>query len=570
MIDYERDYTTEYAQAVVNGEIMASNKNIQSCQRHLDDVKNPLLNYHFDYKRANSVIDFFSELPDPKSRQLLKLAGYQTFIVGSLMGWRDSDGNRRFTKAYVSMARKNGKTLTIAGLALYELLYGEEPRAERLIGLTANNRDQASIAYKMVKSQLEALNSRSQYTKNNTKITDSRKIINNLLDGSEIRATSADAGSQEGEQYSLGIIDEYHIAKSNDMLQSINRGQVLLKSPLLIIISTAGEDLNVPMYEEYLYITRLLNKEIKNDNYFVYCAEQDSEEEVHNSSTWIKSNPLLEVESIAEVLRENIQDDVQEGIDKNDLNSILVKNMNLWRQASKDTYIRMNDWQEGYVSEEFNIQGRDVYIGVDLSRSEDLTALSFIYPLDDKKYFVDSHVFVGFKNSIYEKSKRDKIDYEKLVNTDMATLTTAESGIIDHEQVVNWLIDFINDNELNVKAICYDPWESSYFVTKMEKETGHPLIEVAQNYKNLGPVLKQFRLDVFEKRIKHNNNPNLNLAIANAITKTDNNNMMILDKKTNRNKIDALVSLVTGYSQAMGYEFESDLQDYILSDDFGF
>ena len=143
MIDYERDYTTEYAQAVVNGEIMASNKNIQSCQRHLDDVKNPLLNYHFDYKRANSVIDFFSELPDPKSRQLLKLAGYQTFIVGSLMGWRDSDGNRRFTKAYVSMARKNGKTLTIAGLALYELLYGEEPRAERLIGLTANNRDQA-------------------------------------------------------------------------------------------------------------------------------------------------------------------------------------------------------------------------------------------------------------------------------------------------------------------------------------------------------------------------------------------------------------------------------------------
>lgn len=570
MIDYERDYTTEYAQAVVNGEIMASNKNIQSCQRHLDDVKNPLLNYHFDYKRANSVIDFFSELPDPKSRQLLKLAGYQTFIVGSLMGWRDFDGNRRFTKAYVSMARKNGKTLTIAGLALYELLYGEEPRAERLIGLTANNRDQASIAYKMVKSQLEALNSRSQYTKNNTKITDSRKIINNLLDGSEIRATSADAGSQEGEQYSLGIIDEYHIAKSNDMLQSINRGQVLLKSPLLIIISTAGEDLNVPMYEEYLYITRLLNKEIKNDNYFVYCAEQDSEEEIHNSSTWIKSNPLLEVESIAEVLRENIQDDVQEGIDKNDLNSILVKNMNLWRQASKDTYIRMNDWQEGYTSEEFNIKGRDVYIGVDLSRSEDLTALSFIYPLDDKKYFVDSHVFVGFKNSIYEKSKRDKIDYEKLVNTHMATLTSASSGIIDPEQVVNWLIDFIDDNELNVKAICYDPWESSYFVTKMEKETGHPLIEVAQNYKALGPVLKQFRLDVFEKRIKHNNNPNLNLAIGNAITKTDNNNMMILDKRANRHKIDALVSLITGYSQAMGYEFESDLQDYILSDDFGF
>ncbi|MDK9870480.1 MAG: phage terminase family protein [Staphylococcus equorum] len=570
MIDYERDYTTEYARAVVSGEILASRKNIQSCQRHLDDLSNPLLNYHFDYERANNVIDFFGELPDPKSRKLLTLAGYQTFIVGSLMGWRDSEDNRRYTKAYVSMARKNGKTLTIAGLALYDLLYGDEPRAERLIGLTANNRDQASIAYKMVKSQLEAVNSRSQYTKKNTKITDSRKIINNLIDGSEIRATSSDAGSQEGEQYSLGIIDEYHIAKSNDMLQSISRGQVLLKSPLLIIISTAGEDLNVPMYEEYQYITRLLNREVKNDNYFVYCAEQDSEDEIHDPSTWIKSNPLLEVESIAEVLRENINDDVQEGIDKNDLNSILVKNMNLWRQSSKDTYIQMNDWQAGYMEDELDIKGKDVYIGVDLSRSEDLTALTFIYPLEDKKYYVDAHVFVGFKNSIQEKAKRDKIDYEKLVRTDKASLTHAESGIIDPEQVVNWLIDFIDDNELNVKAICYDPWESSYFVTKMEKETGHPLIQVAQDYKSLGPVLKQFRLDVFEKRVVHNNNPNLNLAIGNAITKTDNNNMMILDKKINRQKIDALVSLVTGYSQAINYEFESDLQDYIMSDDFGF
>lgn len=571
MMNHDIDYTTDYAKKVVNGEILASNKNVQACQRHLDDMNNPLLNYHFDYERANNVIDFFGELPDPKSRKLLKLAGYQAFIVGNLYGWRDSDNNKRYKKAYISMSRKNGKTLTVAGLALYEMLYGEEPRAERLIGLTANNRDQASIAFKMVKAQLEAVNARSAFTKKNTKITDSRKIINNLSDGSEIRATSSDAGSQEGEQYSLGIIDEYHIAKSDDMLQSINRGQVLLNSPLLIIISTAGDNLNVPMYDEYLYITKLLNKEVQNDSYFVYCAELDNEQELHDSDMWIKANPLLEVESIANTLKKNIQDEVQEGIDKDDLNNILVKNMNLWRQSSKETYIQMIDWQKGYLDEPIDITGREVYIGVDLSRSEDLTALSFIYPLEDGEYYVDNHVFVGYKQDLASKSKRDKIDYEKLVRTDFATLTSSSSGVIDQAQMIDWLLGYIEENQLDVKSIMYDSWESSYLITRLERETNHMLVEVPQDYKNMGPVIKQFRLDTFENKIKHRNNPNLNLAINNAITKTDNNNNMLLDKQKNRQKIDALVSLITGYSQAMNHQFQDRrLQDYVMSQDFGF
>lgn len=158
----------------------------------------------------------------------------------------------------------------------------------------------------------------------------------------------------------------------------------------------------------------------------------------------------------------------------------------------------------------------------------------------------------------------------RLIDTNMATLTRAESGIIDYEQVIDYLIEFIEEHNLNVKAIAYDSWSASAFVTKMEHETDYLLVEVPQNYKHMSPALKQFRLDVFENKIKHQNNPNLNLAINNAIVKTDNNNNILLDKQMNRNKIDALVALVTAYTLAMNYEFESSLQDYILSDDFGF
>lgn len=165
------DVVTEYAVKVVQGDILASEKNVKACQRHLDDLNNKKLPYHFDAEKANHVIKFLELLPDPKSGKRLELAGFQKFIAGSLNGWRDSEGYRRFTKAYISMSRKNGKTLIISGLALYEVLMGKDPKNERLIGLSANSRDQAGIAYDMAKAQLSSMRNVSPKIKSITKVT---------------------------------------------------------------------------------------------------------------------------------------------------------------------------------------------------------------------------------------------------------------------------------------------------------------------------------------------------------------------------------------------------------------
>jgi phage terminase large subunit-like protein len=245
------------------------------------------------------------------------------------------------------------------------------------------------------------------------------------------------------------------------MYETLRRGQVLLNNPSLIIISTAGFNLyGGPMFEEYKYITKVLEGTETNENYFIFCAEQDSEDEIHKPETWIKSNPLLEVESLKPTLMRNLQAEVDEGIAKHDINGILVKNFNLWRQSSEETYIAYQDWEACYTDSELDITGRDVYFGIDLSRQDDMSAVGIIFPLEDKKYFVDSHIFLGFKHSIAEKSQRDKIDYMKLIDTDMATLTNTESGIINYEQIIEWLIEYVESNNLNVKGIMYDPWNS--------------------------------------------------------------------------------------------------------------
>lgn len=559
---------TDYAKSVVRGDILASQLVIKQCEKHLRDIK-----HHDDYewhpKRANKVIKFIEMLPDPKTGELNELAKFQKFIVGSLYGWLDHYGNRRYQKAYISMARKNGKSILVAGIALYEFIFGKNPKYGRQIYCTANAKDQARIVWEMIRKQLVAIQKQSDWLDDLGRITESRYEIFNTEDESIVEPLSKDTTNLDGFEPYIGILDEYHESKDNKMIEVLESGQMQLASPLTIIISTSGFHLNGPMYAEYEYLKRVLLNDETNDNYFTFIAEQDDEEEVQNEETWIKSNPLLEVDEQRPILLRNLRKRVGEGNQKNDLGKIMVKNFNIWQNASSDNYIQYKDWLACKTEETFNPYGREVYIGVDLSRRDDLTALGFVYPLENEKFFTDSHIFVGHKGGIQAKSERDKIDYERLVKTNRATLTDTASGIINEDQVLQYLLDFIEENNLDVQGIMYDPWSASNMIVKLE-DYNYPLIEVKQNYMNLSEALKQFRLDVLEGIIIHDGNPNLTLAINNAITKSDNNGNILLDKKLNREKIDPLVAVTTAYTRAMHHDQGKDIEKYIMSSDFGF
>lgn len=310
------DRTTDYAKKVVNGEILASKKNIQAAERHLRDMNLKVLNYHFDVEKANKVIDFIEVLPVPKTMKEMKLKQFQCFIIGSLFGWVDDFGNRRYTEAYISMARKNGKTLLLAGIAMHDLILGQEPKYERMIGIVSNTQNQATKAWGDAHTQLKALREKSSIVKDMTKLKPSVYELINNDDRSVIKAFSREADNLEGEQISTGIIDEAHLLKDAKVYEGIKRGQTLLKNPSLYFISTAGTNLNVPFFDEYQYITKVLNGDIVNDNYFIFCAEQDNEKEIHEPDTWIKSNPLIEDEEQGEIIKSNLAKEVKKGLEK--------------------------------------------------------------------------------------------------------------------------------------------------------------------------------------------------------------------------------------------------------------
>lgn len=192
-----------------------------------------------------------------------------------------------------------------------------------------------------------------------------------------------------------------------------------------------------------------------------------------------------------------------------------------------------------------------------MSKGGDISALGFVFPFEDKKFHVDAHSFIGTRGGLDLKIDRDKIDYRLMVKKGVATLTDLESGIINYAQMIDYIERYVQAYNLNVRAICYDSYNISLFLAELEKRgLDYELIEVRQGVKTLSDPTKEFKLGVIDKRITHSNNALLDIAVNNAILKYTNDACQI-NKERNREKIDPIVAVVDGFTEAMYYEPDS-------------
>uniref|UniRef100_UPI003D42C66A terminase large subunit n=2 Tax=Brochothrix campestris TaxID=2757 RepID=UPI003D42C66A len=570
------DYVQTYIDSVERGEIIVSDKIKKAINRHKRDLlksESDEFGFYYSVKHTQNIIKFVSMLPDPKTGKPNTLAKFQMFILAQLWGWRKkTDNTRRFKKAYLSLARKQGKSLLVSGIALYCLIYERNPKNARQIYATANKRDQAKIVFNMVKSQLKAIRGQSKAIKKFTRLL---KYEITTTDDSSMQPLSADADTLDGLDAMLGIFDEYALSKTTEMMDVIETSMGQQLEPLIVIISTASSKLNYPMHSiEYQYIDKLLNEETENDEYLALCWEQDSMKEVDDPAMWIKSNPLMEIESQKEQLTQAYKRLLSEAKAKGTISNVLTKHFNIWVQSSKESYMNKEEWNSAKADEslkDINLVGRDIYIGVDLSRVGDLTSFTWVIPIDEQKLFLsDSYSFVGSKGGIESKENEDKTPYRAYEQAGICSISTQTSGLVDYRNMIVWLDEFIQHYEFNVKAICYDPYNAGLMITEISERYGDYLVETRQGAITLSPATKQLKIDVLNNKIKHLDNQLLNRAIYNAVS-IEKNDSVLIDKTTNRNKIDPLDALINAYTQAQYHDFdEVDVNELIESGDYGF
>lgn len=562
----------KYSENILEGKIIACKKHKQACQRFLNDVAREGTEefpYVWVEEEAQKIVDWFSYLRHSKGI----LAGrpiridenpWQLFNNGNLYGWYHKDtGYRRFTKGYIQVARKNAKSQNMAGIGLYECSYYSTKNNEvSEVYSAGTKKDQSKLIFNEAKLMLKGSPLADRFSRLRTEIIHKKT-------GSFFRPLSKEDGQKgDGTNPQCFLIDEYHQHPTSEFYDLAVSGMKARREPLLLIITTAGFDLNVPCYQqEYKYCSKILEGIIKNDSYYVMICESDEEDDISDERNWIKANPIvMSYPEGIQRMRESYEE-AKEVPEK--MRTFLTKNLNVWIQQKDNGYMNMDKWRAcGQDIDKDTIKrmikNLTCIVGVDLSAKIDLTSVSFIFKLENGKYLVLSHSFMP-EDTLKEKMRSDKVPYDLWVKQGYITLTPG--AVVDYNFIKQYIIDFEKEYECTISEICVDPWNATQFMQDMDNE-GYTIVEIRQGIPTLGGPTKDFRDQVYAGNVIHTNNPVLTYAVGNAVVKKDHNENIKLDKEKSVERIDPIASVINAYVRAMVIDNNKDWNKHILSDDW--
>ncbi|PRS23365.1 terminase large subunit [Bacillus halotolerans] len=562
LIDYSRD--------VISGEIVACEKHIWACERFLNDVSREGTRefpYVFDDEKARRFLYWmtqFKHTKGPLQGENIVPEPIQIFIFGNVYGWVHKDtGYRRFKKVYWQVGRKNTKTQSLACVGSYEAMANDEYMSEVYIGATKT--EQAKICWNEIKAQIMQADLLNKPEK---KYRIAYGKIEHPKTQSKIEALSKDAGKTgDGFNPQCGIIDEYHAHKTSEIYDVLASGMAARAQPLMLIITTAGFELNNPAYRvEYDYVSRILdpNKVEQNEQYFVMINELDKGDDVKDEKNWIKANPIVAAnEHGLNYLRGELE--VALAVPEK-MRNFMTKNMNIWVNMRENGYMDMQAWTDCGSDKIPDLKNRECYVGIDLSKTIDLTAASFIFPLDDGSFAVESHGFMP-EDTFHERMKTDNVPYDLWKNK--GWLTTTDGAVVDYDYIRAYIKKMEKEHGWRIKEIGYDPYNATQFAQQMEAD-GYTMVEIRQGVATLSEPTKDFRAKVKAKKIIHPKNDLLTWAMGNAVTKMDAQENIMLDKSKSTQRIDPAAALINAYVRASQINNEVDLNAYIQSASFSF
>lgn len=560
------DRVTKYAKDVVEGKEIVGRYVKLACHRHLDNLESSKLapfKYEFDIEKSLHIINFAETLTiaEGEEETLVKLEGFQDFILGSINGWvNKGTGYRRFRTSYVQLGRQNGKSFLNGILGTYYSAFSGYKYGQ--IYCTATKADQAKIVLNEIIKFINSDEDLSEFFK----IKEHENTIIALNTNSTIKALGRDTKSIDGFRPLLGIVDEYHAHKNNQMYKLLEGGTRKMKQCLISIITTAGFDLNCPCFKLYEYCKSVLEGVFTNDSQFIYISEMDEEDDIWEPQNWIKANPLVckdkdDLENLIKV------GNASRDMGGSDLRDFLTKALNIWVQFTDDQYIKPKHWKPCETDKKLeDFKGQKCYVGLDLSSGGDLTSLALIfvnYVDGVKKYYIHSHSFIP-KARVEEHKKTDDAPYDLWIKNGLLTITETLGGIkTDYKYIISYLKELIGRYELKIEQIAYDPHNADAFLQDLET-FGVDCIEIYQTHKWLNDATEDFRLEVEAGNVEYDKeNELLTWSVVNAKTVSNSNGEIKIDKDRRVKRIDPVDAGIDAYKLAFkGEKMKLDVNKY--------
>lgn len=547
----------DYSNSILDGKINACKRHKQACKRFLNDLErmeSDDFEYYWDEEEAQRIVKWYGHCRHSKGvleGKPIILNSWAKFVVCNIEAWKHKDTNyRRFRFAFIQVARKNQKSQLEAGMAGYEI--GAKGYNAAEVYTLGVERDQAKIVFE--EWELMA----SKPLKKRFKFT--QKVIKHKKSNSFIKHLSKKAGKTgDGKNPQMAVIDEYHAHPNSKMYDVMKSGMMARTEPLLVIITTAGEDYEeTACYYEYLDCCSILDGTFENEKYFVMICELEDEDDPFDEKAWIKANPVLcTYEEGIESMRQNAN------LAKNTSNEekrieFLTKNCNIYVAAGEKKYVDVEFWKackENITLKKF--RGHDCYIGIDLSKSGDLTSIAFEFPYLDKgirKYALFGKSFIPAE-VVKEKMKTDNVPYDIWSNKEKGWLIKTEANegrIVDLWAILNTVESIVKEYELNVVEVSYDPHGAAMLVSELERRD-YTCVECGQSCAKLNEATINFRDLMKVKQIVHDENNLMTWCVQNAEVDTNSFGEIKISKKSRFKRIDPLASCIFAHNRAMTY-----------------
>lgn len=525
----------DYCEGVQDGSIIA-NENIRlAVKRHENDIQRSDLEWKTE--AVEKVFTFFSYLYTDKNQRLL-LEPFQCFIILALFGLYFKGTNvRKYLYAFLFIGRKNGKTTFAAALQLYFMLADgiTFPQSVLVAGSQGQANDTSFKELRQIIISSPALSQRLEVMASNRIIFKDRRRYG------WTKTVPAVTDRLEGLNPTSCILDEIHTYKDAQKFNVIKNALGTKENPMLFLISTAGygkDSFCAQLVETGRNVLRGVSRD---DRFFYLLYELEEGDDYNDEKNWIKANPGLGTILDIQLFRD--QFNTNKTIPSL-LGDFVTKRFNIFLEENSQ-WLDVNDLLKSFVMfKEEDMKSYPCYIGVDLSKTRDLTSIVLFFDAGDKFYVIPYFFFVRTQENSLRKGN---IDINEWVKENF--IIECSTPTIDYDLVKNYILEA--NKKFNVVGVYYDPWHFDRLLNEI-KEDGMWCVPIAPMVRNFDPAVRFFESTVYENKMNIYPNKCMLWNFRNVVMYSDMNGNCKPNKNQSADAIDGVISLlncISGYLQ---------------------
>jgi phage terminase large subunit-like protein len=373
---------------------------------------------------------------------------------------------------------------------------------------------------------------------NRVKLASTKRGIENFLTGSflEVRPMSID--KLQGLRPRISTVDEWLSGDiREDVIGAIEQGASKHDDYLIVAISSEGTVRNGAGDTTKLELMSILKGEYIAPHISIWHYKLDDVEEVADPAMWLKANPNLGKTVSYDVYQLDVERAEKAPATRND---ILAKRFGIPMEG----YTYFFTYDETIPHRKRKFWRMPCALGADLSQGDDFCAFTFLFPLPNGKFGVKTRSYIS-NLTLMKLPGALRQKYEEFLIE--GSLHVLEGTILDMMEVYEDLEKHIEEEEYDVRAFGFDPYNAKEFVTRWEAENGPFGIEkVIQGARTesvpLGElkILSEERMLIFDQEL-------MAFTMGNAITIQDTNGNRKLLKKRQEEKIDNVAALMDAY-----------------------